>query len=222
METWGPLNGFLNSRSGRVSNSLATNTKRPFNCVRIQLPQTSSLEINKWSEEVRDVVLIIQQNILKEVVDPQGEITAAVHWTKEHFRLSSVQLNGPARSVAFWWLCSLGTYRCAGNCRLDPCQVASSHVSLHPTDMIRYQLVPKTAKHFERKLFLKAVVARGKSVKQAWNKTSSKTRSQAWLVAPSGGCPLLLPSNKRGPPPRGLCRASGQNPVLCPNSSPRR
>lgn len=45
--------------------------------------------------------------------------------------------------------------------------MAPNHVSLHPTDIIRYQLMPKTAKHSELKLFLEAVAARGKSVNQA-------------------------------------------------------
>lgn len=35
--------------------------------------------------------------------------------------------------------------------------------------------MPKPAKHSELKLFLEAVAARGKSVNQAWNRTSSRT-----------------------------------------------
>lgn len=47
--------------------------------------------------------------------------------------------------------------------RFHPCQVASSHVSLHPSNVIRFQPVLQTTKHGRLRLFVEVAPARGKN-----------------------------------------------------------
>lgn len=47
--------------------------------------------------------------------------------------------------------------------RFPPCQVASSHVSLHPSNVIGFQPVLQTTKHGRLRLFVEVAPARGKN-----------------------------------------------------------